>query len=248
MAPTIRSSPRANIGLSMLPGVHRALARGPSAHNGVEFVDERDDLPSDSLISSNTALSRSSNSPRYLAPATIAPRSRADQFLAAQGLGHVTSDDPLGEALNDGRLTDARFTDQHRIVFGPSDSTCTTRRISVSRPITGSIFPSRANAVRSCPYFSRALKVPSGSWDVTPARSPHVGQRAEQGRPPLRPPSDSAAVTSEPPPARGRSRRAPSRLLVAPVGRDLLAFCSTVKDWRDSSGVATAPPDALGER
>ncbi|SKU14107.1 Uncharacterised protein [Mycobacteroides abscessus subsp. abscessus] len=34
--------------------------------------------------------------------------------------------------------------------------TCTTRRISVSRPITGSSLPSRARAVRSVEYFSSA--------------------------------------------------------------------------------------------
>ena len=36
------------------------------------------------------------------------------------------------------------------------DSTWTTRRISVSRPMTGSILPSRARSVRSTAYFSSA--------------------------------------------------------------------------------------------
>ena len=49
------------------------------------------------------------------------------------------------------------------------DSTWTTRRISASRPMTGSILPSRAAAVRSTPYFSSAWKVPSGSGLVTRA-------------------------------------------------------------------------------
>ncbi len=47
------------------------------------------------------------------------------------------------------------------------DSTWTTRRISESRPMTGSILPSRARAVRSVEYFSRAWNWPSGSWLVT---------------------------------------------------------------------------------
>ena len=46
-------------------------------------------------------------------------------------------------------------------------STCTTRRISLSRPMTGSSLPSRATAVRSTPYFSSAWYVSSASWLVT---------------------------------------------------------------------------------
>ena len=55
------------------------------------------------------------------------------------------------------------------------DRTWMTRRISASRPITGSIRPSRARAVRSRPNFSRALKLPSGSAESTrrpPAQRP----------------------------------------------------------------------------
>jgi hypothetical protein len=44
------------------------------------------------------------------------------------------------------------------------DSTWMTRRISSSRPMTGSILPSRARWVRSCPYFSSAAKLSSGFW------------------------------------------------------------------------------------
>ena len=42
-----------------------------------------------------------------------------------------------------------------------------TRRISSSRPMTGSILPSRARWVRSWPYFSRAWNCSSGFWRVT---------------------------------------------------------------------------------
>ena len=42
-----------------------------------------------------------------------------------------------------------------------------TRRISSSRPMTGSSLPARASAVRSRPYFSSAWYVPSGFGDVT---------------------------------------------------------------------------------
>ena len=43
--------------------------------------------PSEALISSSTALRRSSNSPRYLAPATMAPRSREIRVLPRRDSG-----------------------------------------------------------------------------------------------------------------------------------------------------------------
>ncbi len=42
-----------------------------------------------------------------------------------------------------------------------------TRRISSSRPMTGSSLPLRASSVRSRPYFSRAWYCSSGFWLVT---------------------------------------------------------------------------------
>ena len=42
-----------------------------------------------------------------------------------------------------------------------------TRRISSSRPMTGSILPARAASVRSRPYFSSAWYCSSGFWLVT---------------------------------------------------------------------------------
>ena len=44
VAPTIRSSPRASIGLSMLPASIAESPVGAGADDGVQLVDERDDL------------------------------------------------------------------------------------------------------------------------------------------------------------------------------------------------------------
>ena len=76
--------------------------------------------PSASLISLRTALRRSSNSPRNLAPAISAPRSSDDDALVLEALGHVAADDPLGEPLDDGRLADARLADEDRVVLRPA--------------------------------------------------------------------------------------------------------------------------------
>ena len=70
------------------------------------------------MISSSTALSRSSNSPRYFAPATIAPRSRATSRLPRKRLRDVAGDDALRESLDDGGLADAGLADEHGVVLG----------------------------------------------------------------------------------------------------------------------------------
>ncbi len=74
--------------------------------------------PSDSSTSLRTAFRRSSNSPRYLAPAMRAPRSRAITRLFLSASGTSPFDDPLGEPLDDGGLADARLADEDRVVLG----------------------------------------------------------------------------------------------------------------------------------
>ena len=53
------------------------------------------------------------------------------------------------------------------LFFVRRQSTWMTRRISSSRPMTGSSLPSRAAGVRSRPYFSSAWNLSSGVWSVT---------------------------------------------------------------------------------
>ncbi len=53
------------------------------------------------------------------------------------------------------------------LFFVRRERTWITRRISWSRPMTGSSLPCRARSTRSMPYFSRAWNLPSGFWSVT---------------------------------------------------------------------------------
>ena len=118
VAPTIRSSPRASIGLIMLPA---SIADSPVAPAPTMVCSSSMNVmiwPAEFLMSSRTALSRSSNSPRYFAPATIEPEVERDDGLVAQALRHVAGDDALGEALDDRGLADAGLADQHRVVLG----------------------------------------------------------------------------------------------------------------------------------
>ena len=116
VAPTRRSSPRASIGLIMLPAsIAPSAAPAPTmvCSSSMKVMTS----PSASVISLSTAFSRSSNSPRYFAPATIEPRSSDDEALVLQALGHVALDDAPGESLDDRGLADAGLADEHRVVL-----------------------------------------------------------------------------------------------------------------------------------
>ena len=117
VAPTQRSSPRASAGFSML-AASTAPSAAPAPTSVCSSSMKQMISPSDSVISLSTAFRRSSNSPRYLEPATMAPMSSATRRLSLQPLGHVAGHDALGQALDDGGLAHAGLADQHRVVLG----------------------------------------------------------------------------------------------------------------------------------
>ena len=155
VAPMQCSSPRASIGFkrlpaSMLPSVLPAPTMVCSSSMN------RMICPSDSLTSVSTAFSRSSNSPRYLAPATRAPMSREKIVLSCKPLGtsfftiRWASPSAMAVLPTPGSpISTGLF-----LVF--RDRIRTTFRISSSRPMTGSIFCSLARFTRSVPYLLRA--------------------------------------------------------------------------------------------
>ena len=161
VAPMARSSPRARAGLSMLLA-SMAPSAAPAPTSVCSSSIKSTIWPFDSSISLSTALSRSSNSPRYLAPASIAPRSSAITRLSRRLSG--TSPETMrrarpstmavlptpGSPISTGLFLVRRL------------STWITRRISSSRPMTGSSLPRRARSVRSLAYFSSAWNLPSG--------------------------------------------------------------------------------------
>src|SRR5439155_456748 len=115
VAPIARSSPRASIGFSRLPAL-TAPSAAPAPTIVCNSSMNRMILPSAALISLRTALSRSSNSPRYFEPAIRAPMSSAHTRLPLS-LRDVAGDDPLREPFRDRRLADARVADQDGIVL-----------------------------------------------------------------------------------------------------------------------------------
>ena len=118
VAPIMCSSPRASIGLSMLPA---SIAESPPAPAPTTVCSSSMKVmiwPPASLISSRTALSRSSNSPRYFAPGHHRGQVEAEHAPALERVGHVAGDDALGEPLDDGGLADAGLADQDGVVLG----------------------------------------------------------------------------------------------------------------------------------
>ena len=142
--------------LEQVGGVHRALGRA-GADDRVELVDEQDDPALGVLDLLEDGLEALLELAAELGAGDQRAEVERDDPLVLEPLGHVAADDPLGEALDDGRLADAGLADQDRVVLGPARlRTWMTRRISSSRPMTGSSLPARASVVRSRPYFSRA--------------------------------------------------------------------------------------------
>ena len=111
------SSPRANAGFKRLEASIAPSALPAPTSVCISSMN-RMTPPSDAVTSLSTALRRSSNSPRYFAPAISAPMSSDEQLLVAQRFRHVAVDDAQRKAFDDRRLADAGLADQHRIVLG----------------------------------------------------------------------------------------------------------------------------------
>ena len=112
------SSPRESGGLRML-----AASIAPSAAPAPTSVCSSSMKRTASFVlrsSSMIFLSRSSNSPRYFVPGDERADVEGQDALVEQGLGDVAGDDPMGQALGDRGLADARLADERRVVLRPA--------------------------------------------------------------------------------------------------------------------------------
>ena len=141
-------------GLEQVRGVHRAFAMAPAPISVCISSMNRMISPSAPLTSSSTALSRSSNSPRYFAPAIRLPMSSAISAAVLRGCRARRRWRCAARGLRRSRSCRRRARRS-----APDCSWCggrgsgSVRRISSSRPMTGSSLPSRAAWVRSRAYF-----------------------------------------------------------------------------------------------
>ena len=180
VAPIIRSSPRASIGLSMLPA---SIAESPPAPAPTTVCSSSMKVmirPPESLISSRTALSRSSNSPRYFAPATIAARSSESTRRPLSESGTSPSTTRWASPSTTAVLPTPGSPISTGLFLVRRDSTWMTRRISA---VPADDRVELALAGRGGQVDGVLLERLVGRLRVLagdPARAAHAGQRTAQ--------------------------------------------------------------------
>ena len=146
------SSPLASMGFNIFPA-----SMEPSVFPAPTMVwsssMKRMICPSLFFTSSRTAFNRSSNSPRYLAPATKAPISRENSFLSFKPSGTSPRTILWARPSTTAVFPTPGSPMSTGLFFVFRDRIRTTFRISASRPMTGSSFWSLARSTRSAPYL-----------------------------------------------------------------------------------------------
>ncbi len=139
VAPMQCSSPRANMGFSIFPAsIAPSVLPAPTMVCSSSM--NRIIWPFDFLTSSKTAFNRSSNSPRYFAPAKSAPISRANNFFSFKPSGTSPRTILCAKPSTTAVLPTPGSPIKTGLFLVLRDKIRTTFRISESLPMTGSIF------------------------------------------------------------------------------------------------------------
>ena len=108
--------PASELRLEQVGGIDGTF-RGAGADDGVQLVDEQDDLP---LAGSYLLEERLEPVLEFAAEFRARDHGtevHRDDALALERLGHVARDDPSRETLDDGGLAHARVSDEHGVVL-----------------------------------------------------------------------------------------------------------------------------------
>ena len=164
--------------LQQVRGVDRALRRA-GADDRVQLVDEEDDLARGLLDLVEDGLEPVLELAAVLRAGDERADVERDDLAVAQRLGDVAVDRsrwarPSAIAV----LPTPGSPMRTGLFFVRRLSTWTTRRISSSRPMTGSSSPRAARSVRSMPNFSSAWILSSGFWSVTRPELPRTSPSA----------------------------------------------------------------------
>ena len=148
VAPMQCSSPLASMGFNIFPAsMEPSVLPAPTMVCSSSM--KRIICPSLFFTSSSTAFRRSSNSPLYLAPATREPMSRANNFLSFSPSGTSPRTIRWARPSTTAVLPTPGSPISTGLFLVLRERIRTTFRISLSRPITGSSFCSRARSTRS---------------------------------------------------------------------------------------------------
>ncbi len=153
VAPIICSSPLAKEGLRILEA-SIAPSAPPAPIRVCSSSMNRMTFPS-SITSRMTRLMRSSNSPRYLLPATMPERSRVKSRLPRTVAGTFPSTMRWARPSTTAVLPTPGSPIRQGLFLLRRLRIWISRRISSSLPMTGSSIPSLARSVRSLLYWSR---------------------------------------------------------------------------------------------
>ena len=136
--------------------------------------------PLASAISFRTAFSRSSNSPRYLEPATIALRSSATTRRSLSPSGTSPETIRCASPSTIAVLPTPGSPIRTGLFFVRRESTWMTRRISSSRPITGSSLPCGGGLGQVAAVALERLELLLGVLVGHAVAAAHLGERLEQ--------------------------------------------------------------------
>ena len=104
------------LGLEHVGGIGCALG-GPGTNQRVQLVDEQDDLPVTGSDLLDEGLEAILEFPAVLRAGDHGAQVHRDEGFVLERLGDVAADDAPGQPLSDRSLADARFADEHRVIF-----------------------------------------------------------------------------------------------------------------------------------
>ena len=104
-------------GLEHVAGIHRAIARRTCTHDGMEFVDEQDDLTVGILDLAQHRLQAVLELAAVLCTGDHGGQIEHDDIAILQRRGYVARDDALRQTLDDRGLARAGLADEHRVVL-----------------------------------------------------------------------------------------------------------------------------------
>ncbi len=98
--------------------IERRIAAGAGTHDGMQLVDEQDDVAVGFLHLAQHVLQAVLELAAVLRTSHHGAQVERDNLAVLQAGGHVAGHDTLGQALDDGRLAGAGLADEHRVVLG----------------------------------------------------------------------------------------------------------------------------------
>ena len=104
-------------GLEHVARVHRRIARGTSAHDGMQLVDEQNDAAVALLHFTQNRLQTILELAAVLRARNHSAQVKRDNIVVFQARRHVACNDSLGQALDDCRFANARLANKHRVVL-----------------------------------------------------------------------------------------------------------------------------------